>query len=104
MKLSTKLNIMQFVHRKPHGAKLPLSIERLWRIECIVALLLLLLMLSFDIWIYQVLALGHAEISPDQLNGVTPLNKKAIIIATKTLKAHEDFLQNPTLSSVPNPF
>lgn len=97
--------IYTFFSKKPAaGTSEPLRIVRVWSIELIIAALLLIAALGFDVWVYQKFAAPGNTTGNGLTNGVVSLNREDIISLNKTFETNENFLKAPTFPLIGNPF
>ena len=75
------------------------EISKIWALEVIVAGIVLLALLGWDIWIYFKLAEGSINFSaePDQSKVIT-LKKTELEAASKKLDTYNEFLNNPNFT------
>ncbi len=74
------------------------TILSVWKAELCLALLLLVLFLVIDTWVYR--SLVNRRIEEDKLNNVFLLQKPLLIQTAEDIAALENFFKNPT----PPPF
>ena len=82
----------------------PLRVERIWSIELMLAAVLLVATIGFDVWVYQKLAAPAGVPEGGHMSGVATLDKEKIMALTKTFEANENFLKAPTFPLIGNPF
>jgi len=73
-----------------------ISLEKLWRVELVVAGILLLLMLSFNVWVYQTFVSGISDaVLPEETEGFVFLDKENLNKASEIVDSYQIFLRKP---------
>lgn len=97
------LNIKQFFKKKPLHEKRAVTLDQIWKIEIIIAVILLSVFLVFDFWVYQNFILKRPDAPLDRAK-VISLKKAGIEQASKKIDDYADFLKNPIFPFAENPF
>ena len=97
------LRVRLLFQKKSLREKRALTLGQIWKIELVLAAILLSAFLAFDFWLYQTFILSPPDISFDREN-IVPFRKFTIERTVKKIENYADFLKNPTYPFVENPF
>ncbi len=79
------------------------DIKKIWNAELILGVLLLIVFLAFDFWVYNAYVRGGAGgVGAPEV--ATLLKKNALEKAANKIKSQNQFLKNPSFGVVKNPF
>lgn len=97
------VKIKSLFGKKAPGEKRAITLDKIWKIELVLAAILLSAFLAFDFWMYQNFVLSPPDVSFDREN-VVPFRKLTIERTVKKIEGYTDFLEHPTYPFVENPF
>ena len=91
-----------FVKKHKTGLRVPLA--TIAAIEVVAGILLFGAAIGFDVWVYRVMVARSADISQEDIHGVTALDEKGLEKASSRIKEDEAFIENPTFPLLHNLF
>ena len=89
--------------KKSPREKRAVTLEQIWKIELVLAAILLACFLAFDFWLYQNFLLASLDLSIDTEN-IIPFRKFTIERTVKKIDDYAAFLENPTFQFAESPF
>ena len=94
---------MSLFRKKSSHEKRALTLDKIWKIELILAAILLSGFLAFDFWLYQNFVLSPPNFSVDTEN-IIPFRKLTIERTVKKIDSYASFLENPAFQFADSPF